>query len=56
MHHTTAGDGVFSRLDGNEISLVDLKSNTTRILISTYDVKDVSFTTCPENSQDSALF
>lgn len=37
-----AGDGVFSRLEGGKIKLVDLKSNTTRELLSTMDIKDVS--------------
>ena len=44
--HSVAGDGVFSQLENNEIRLVDLKSNTTRVLMSTRDVRDVSFPAC----------
>ncbi|RDB18477.1 putative dipeptidyl-aminopeptidase B [Hypsizygus marmoreus] len=35
-----AGDGVFSVLEGNDIKLVDLKTNTTKVLVSRSDVKD----------------
>lgn len=42
-HVATAGDGVFSQLENDEIKLVDLKSNTTRVLMSTHDVRDVRF-------------
>ncbi|KAI0820257.1 dipeptidyl aminopeptidase [Trametes gibbosa] len=35
-----AGDGVFATVQGNAISLVDLKSNTTRELLSLTDLKD----------------
>jgi dipeptidyl aminopeptidase len=42
MNCCTAGDGVFSLLEGSHIKLVDLKSNNTTNLISILDVKDVS--------------
>ncbi|KAI0630468.1 dipeptidyl aminopeptidase [Trametes polyzona] len=35
-----AGDGVFATVQGNTISLVDLKSNTTTELVSLTDLKD----------------
>ena len=47
MYFAKAGDGVFSQLENNEIKLVDLKSNTTRILMSVQDAKDVSISTYP---------
>ncbi|KAF9037893.1 dipeptidyl aminopeptidase [Hymenopellis radicata] len=37
-----AGDGVFSIVDGNDIKLVDLKTNTTSTLVSLNDIKDES--------------
>ena len=38
-----AGDGVFSLTnDEGDISLVDLRTNTSRILVKRADVKDVS--------------
>lgn len=37
-----AGDGVFSMEENERIVLVDLKTNTTRSLISTTDIKDVA--------------
>jgi len=37
-----AGDGVFSMEENGRIVLVDLKTNTTRPLISTTDIKDVA--------------
>ncbi len=42
MNCCTAGDGVFSRLEGSYIKLIDLKSNNTTNLISVLDVKDVN--------------
>ncbi|KAH9893599.1 dipeptidyl aminopeptidase [Cubamyces lactineus] len=35
-----AGDGVFATVEGSSISLVDLKSNTTKEMVSLIDVKD----------------
>ena len=37
-----AGDGVFATSQGGNISLVDLKSNTTTTLVKLTDVRDVS--------------
>ncbi len=37
-----AGDGVFSIVDGNDIKLVDLKTNTTSTLVSLSDIKGES--------------
>lgn len=36
-----AGDGVFSIRDDGFIKLVDLKTNSTRNLVSTKDIRDV---------------
>lgn len=36
-----AGDGVYTILKDDAIKLVDLKTNTTKILLSRYDVRDV---------------
>lgn len=47
MYSEKAGDGVFSQLEKNEIKLVDLKSNTTRVLMSIKDAKDVSIPIYP---------
>ncbi|KAG5641960.1 hypothetical protein DXG03_003852 [Asterophora parasitica] len=35
-----AGDGVFSVFDSADLKLVDLKTNTTRVLVSANDIKD----------------
>ncbi|KAG6816533.1 hypothetical protein H0H87_005395 [Tephrocybe sp. NHM501043] len=35
-----AGDGVFSIFEGGDLKLVDLKSNTTKVLVSSKDIKD----------------
>ena len=37
-----AGDGVFATEKNGHLSLVDLKSNTTRSLVAFSDVQDVS--------------
>ncbi len=37
-----AGDGVFAVRQGSSISLVDLKSNSTKELLSTQEIRDVS--------------
>ncbi|KAL0954070.1 hypothetical protein HGRIS_005220 [Hohenbuehelia grisea] len=42
-----AGDGVFSIISGSSIQLVDLKSNHSRTLVSTNDVKDERGNTLP---------
>jgi len=44
-----AGDGVYAIQDGQFIQLVDLKGNSTRILVAISDVKDVR-TSCPSFS------
>jgi len=35
-----AGDGVYSVSEGADIKLVDLKTNTTKVLVSSMDIKD----------------
>jgi hypothetical protein len=40
-----AGDGVYSIQEGGFIQLVDLKINSTRNLVATSDIKDVSYQT-----------
>ena len=43
MFYFIAGDGVFSSTnDDGDISLVDLRTNTSKILVKRADVKDVS--------------
>ena len=41
-----AGDGVFATSQGGNISLVDLKSNTTTTLVKLTDVRNVSSDFC----------
>lgn len=41
LHLCVAGDGVFASVQGNVISLVDLKSNSTQELVSLMDLRDV---------------
>ncbi|KAG5652732.1 hypothetical protein H0H81_003931 [Sphagnurus paluster] len=40
IRNTVAGDGVFSVFEGGDLKLVDLKTNTTKILVSSKDIKD----------------
>ncbi|KAG6879049.1 hypothetical protein C0992_005538 [Termitomyces sp. T32_za158] len=44
-----AGDGVFSLFEGGDLKLVDLKTNTIRVLVSSKDIKD-------ENGQQLTWF
>ena len=39
-----AGDGVFATMGDGTIELVDLKSNSTTVLVKLKDIKDVSVT------------
>lgn len=41
-HRRAAGDGVFATDQGGDITLVDLKTNTTKKLVTKNDVTDVS--------------
>ena len=45
---STAGDGVYAVIEGSTISLHDLKTNTTRDLVSLVDIRDVGI--LPQNS------
>jgi len=40
----SAGDGVFATMGDGTIELVDLKSNSTTVLVKLTDIKDVSIT------------
>ena len=41
LTHDSAGDGVFATTIDGHIALVDLKTNSTRNLVSMGDIKDV---------------
>ena len=45
LDYTSAGDGVFATEKNGHLSLVDLKSNTTRSLVAFSDVQDVRLCT-----------
>jgi dipeptidyl aminopeptidase len=46
LFYFIAGDGVFSSIDGEgNISLVDLRTNSSKILVERAEVKDVSLHT-----------
>lgn len=39
-----AGDGVYSLFEYGDLKLVDLKTNSTKVLVSSKDIKDVCLT------------
>lgn len=47
LHAHSAGDGVFATTIDGKITLVDLKSNSTRDLVTMSDIKDVCILSAP---------